>query len=48
MNKYVLKVKINNIQALVQVVAGRRLGDNPLSQQMMASFLMHIYATRPQ
>ena len=33
--KFVPKVRINNIPALVQKVAGRRPGDKPLSEPMM-------------
>ena len=41
---FIPKVQINNIQALVQVVAGRRLGDKPLSEQKIANF-PDIYAS---
>ena len=34
--KVVAKDQINNIQALVQIMAWRRLGDKPLSESMMA------------
>ena len=46
--KFVPKVPINNIPALVQIMAWRRPGDKPLSEAMMASLLMHICATRHQ
>ena len=46
--KIVPKVRINNIPALVQIMAWRRPGDKPLSEPMMASLLMHICVTRPQ
>ena len=46
--KYVLKVRINNIPALVQIMAWRRPGDKPLSETMMFSLLAHICVTRPQ
>ena len=45
--KYVPKVQINNIPALVQIMAWRRPGDKPLSEPMMVSLLMHICVTRP-
>ena len=46
--KFVPKVRINNIPALVQMMAWRRPGDKPLSEPMMASLLTHICVTRPQ
>ena len=46
--KFVPKVRINNIPALVQIMAWRRPGDKPLSEPMMASILTHICVTRPQ
>ena len=46
--KFVPKGPINNIPALVQIMAGRRPGDKPLSELMMASLLTHICVTRPQ
>ena len=39
---------INNISALVQIMAWRRPGDKPLSEPMMVSLLTHICVTRPQ
>ena len=33
--KFVLKIRINNIPALVQIMAWRRAGDKPLSELMM-------------
>ena len=39
---------INNIPALVQIMAWRRPGNKPLSEPMMVSLLMHICVTRPQ
>ena len=39
---------INNIPALVQIMAWRRPGDKPLSQPVMARLLTHICVTRPQ
>ena len=46
--KIVLKVRINNIQALVQIMAGRQPGDKPLSEPMVVYSLTHICVTRPQ
>ena len=40
--KFVPKVWINNIPALVQIMARRRPGDKPLSEPMMVSLLTHI------
>ena len=46
--KFVPKGPINNIPALVQIMAWRRLGDKPLSEPMMVSLPTHICVTRPQ
>ena len=46
--KFVPKFRINNIPALVQIMAWRRPGDKPLSETMMVSLLTHICVTRPQ
>ena len=46
--KFVPKVWINNIPALVQIMAWRRPGDKPLSEPMMLSLLTLICVTRPQ
>ena len=46
--KFVPKGPINNIPALVQIMAWRRPGDKPLSEPMMVSLPMHICITRPQ
>ena len=46
--KFVSNVRINNIPALVQIMAWRRPGDKPLSEPMMVSLLTHICVTRPQ
>ena len=46
--KFVPKDRINNIAALVQIMAWRRPGDKPLSEPMMISLLTHICVTRPQ
>ena len=45
---FVPKDPINNIPALVQIMAWRRPGDKPLSEAMMVSLLTHICVTRPQ
>ena len=45
--KLVPKMRINNIPALVQMMAWRRSDDKPLSEQMMISLLTHICVTRP-
>ena len=39
---------INNIPALVQQMAWRRLGDIPLSEPIMVLLLTHICVTQPQ
>ena len=46
--KFVPKVRVNSIQALVQVMAWRRPGDKPLSEPIMANLLTHICVTQPQ
>ena len=46
--KFVPKVRINNISALVQRMAWRRPGDKPLSEPMMVSLLTHLCVTRSQ
>ena len=43
--KFVPDGQINNIPALVQIMAWRRPGDKPLSEPMMVSLLTHICAT---
>ena len=40
-------VPINNITALVQIMALRRSGDKPLSEQMMVILRTHIWVNRP-
>ena len=45
---FVPKGPINNIPALVQIMAWRRPGDKPLSEPMMVSLPTHICVTRPQ
>ena len=46
--KFVPKGPINNVPALVQIMAWRRSGDKPLSEPMVVSLLAHICVTRPQ
>ena len=46
--KFVPRVPINNIPALVQIMAWRRSGNKSLSEPMMVSLLTHICVTRPQ
>ena len=46
--KFVPKGLINNIPALVLIMAWRRQGDKPLSETMLVRSLTHICVTRPQ
>ena len=46
--KFVPKGSINNIPALVQIMAWCRPGDKPLSEPMMVSLTTHICVTRSQ
>ena len=46
--KFVLKGPINNIPALVQIMAWCCPGDKPLSEPMLVCLLTHICITRPQ
>ena len=46
--KFIPKGPINNILALVQIMAWRRPGDKPLSEPMMIISLTHICITQPQ
>ena len=46
--KFNPKGPINNILALVQIMAWRRPGDKPLSEPMVIILLTHICVTRPQ
>ena len=46
--KFVPNGPINNIPALVQVMAWRRPGDKPLSEPVMVRLPTHICVTRPQ
>ena len=46
--KFVPKGPINDIPALVQIIAWRRPGDKPLSEPRLVSLPTHICVTRPQ
>ena len=46
--KFVPKGPINNIPALVQIMAWRHAGDKPLSEPKMVSLPTHICVTRPE
>ena len=46
--KFVPKGPINNIPALVQIMAWCRPGNKPLSEPMMVNLPTHICVTRPQ
>ena len=46
--KFVPKGPIDNIPALVQLMAWRRPGDKPLSEPMMVVLSTHICVTQPQ
>ena len=46
--KFVPEGPINNIPALVQIMAWRRPGDKPLSEPMLVSLPTHICVTRLQ
>ena len=46
--KFVPYGPIDNIPALVQIMAWRRPGDKPLSETMVVNLLTHICVTRPQ
>ena len=46
--KFVPIGPINNIPALIQIMAWRRSGDKPLSEPMMVSLPTYICVTRPQ
>ena len=45
--KFVSKGAINNIPALVKIMASRRPGDKPLSESMMVWLKAHICVTQP-
>ena len=46
--KFVPEVRINNIPALVQIMAWHRTGDKPLSEPRMVILWTQICVTRPQ
>ena len=46
--KFIIKGPVNNIPALVQIMAWRRPGDKPLSEPIVVSLPTHICVTRPQ
>ena len=46
--KFVPKGPINNIPALLQIMAWRRTDNKPLSEPLIVSILAHISVTRPQ
>ena len=46
--KFIPKGLVNNIPALVQIMAWHRPGDKPLSEPMMVSLPTHICVARPQ
>ena len=46
--KFVPKGSINNISALVQIMAWRPPGDKPSSEPMMVNLPTHMCVTRPQ
>ena len=46
--KFVPNVRINNIPALVQIMAWHQPGAKPLSEPMMVNLLTHKCVTRPQ
>ena len=46
--KFIPKGPINNIPALVQIMAWRQPGDKPLFEPMMVRLPTHICVTRPQ
>ena len=46
--KFIPQVSINNIPALVKIMAWRCSGEKPLSETMMVILLMYICVTRPQ
>ena len=46
--KFLPKGPINNIPAMVQIMAWRRPGDKPLSEPIVVSLPTHICVARPQ
>ena len=47
-SQFVPRGPINNIPALIQIMAWRRPGDKPFSEPMVLSLVTHICASRPQ
>ena len=45
--KFVPRDQIDNIAALIQIMAWHRPHDKPLSEPMVVSLLMHICVTQP-
>ena len=45
--EFVSNGPVDNIPALVRVMAWRRLGEKPLSEPIVVSLLTHIFVTRP-
>ena len=43
--KFVPEGQINNITSMVQIMAWCQSGNKPLSEPMMVSLLLHIYAS---
>ena len=46
--KFILKGPINNIPAMIKIMAWHHPGDKPLSEPMMVSLPVHICVTGPQ
>ena len=46
--KFVPKGQMNNIPALVQIMAWRLPGDKPLPELIMVSLLTHVCVIQPQ
>ena len=46
--KFVSEGPINNVPALVQIMAWCRLGDKPLSEPVMITLPRHVFVPRPQ
>ena len=46
--KFVPTILVNNIPALIQIMAWQQPGDKPLSEPMMVNLLMHVCVTLPQ
>ena len=46
--KFVSRIRINNIPALVKMMAWRRLGDKPFCEPIVLSLMTYIWVTRSQ